>query len=65
MCFNLNIPLVDSGTNGYAAQVSFLLLIYYYSASQFAKARLPAINALIVQKIKASLYAPSGKSQRR
>ncbi len=21
MCFNLNIPLVDSGTNGYAAQV--------------------------------------------
>ena len=21
MCFNLNLPLVDSGTNGYAAQV--------------------------------------------
>ncbi len=36
MCFNLNIPLVDSGTNGYAAQVSFIhiLILIVHSHSQ-------------------------------
>ena len=46
MCFNFNIPLVDSGTNGYAAQVSFKSFIkLIYSAFPFAKARRHAINA--------------------
>jgi molybdopterin/thiamine biosynthesis adenylyltransferase len=63
MCFNLNIPLVDSGTNGYAAQVSFLSF-KNYSVSRFARARLSATNVWIGPRIRASQCAPSGRSQR-
>lgn len=65
MCFNLNIPLVDSGTNGYAAQVSFFWTLLINSVFQFARARLPAISASTALRIRVSQCARFARSLRK
>jgi len=61
MCFNLNIPLVDSGTNGYAAQV-MNNEFNDDSVSLSLKGRLLVINVLSAQRIRVSPFALSDKS---
>ena len=63
MCFNLDIPLVDSGTNGYKGHVN-KIKVNEFSVFLLSKARLLAINVLRGQKIRVSPFVQSVRNQK-